>query len=66
MTHTIQITGIPEEMLERLDSRARERHVADRSEYVRELIARDLSGGSSVAPAEKQEQTIAEVLAPVP
>lgn len=67
MTHTIEVTGIPEEMLERLDSRARERHATDRSEYVRELIARDLSSGPEVSdtPAAKKEKTMAEVLAPI-
>ncbi len=52
-THTIEVTGIPDELLKQLDDRIRERG-GDRAAYVRKLIAKDL----------KTTPTLSEVLAP--
>ena len=51
-THTIEVSNVPEETLQRLDERIRERG-GDRDEYIRNLLDRDLS-----AP------TLTELLAP--
>ena len=51
-THTIQVSNIPEETLDRLDERVRARG-GDRDEYIRSLLDRDLR-----AP------TLTELLAP--
>lgn len=45
MAHTIKVSGVSPELLSRVDERWRERHFADRSEYVRELIRRDVLAG---------------------
>lgn len=51
-TKTITVTGVPEEMLHKLDARVRERG-GDRDEYIRSLLDRDLRG-----------PTLTELLAP--
>jgi len=45
-THVMKITGVPEELLQLVDNRVSERHYAGRSEYVRELIRRDMTEGT--------------------
>lgn len=47
MTHTIEVTGIPEELLRRLDERVRDVGT-DREQYIRDLLARDLERPSSL------------------
>jgi len=51
-THTIEVTGIPEETLRLLDDRVRQ-HGGDRAEYLRHLLEKDL-----------QSPTLSELLAP--
>jgi hypothetical protein len=51
-THTIQISGIPGELLRRLDERVRERG-GNRSGYIRELVEREI-----------RKPTLSEILAP--
>jgi metal-responsive CopG/Arc/MetJ family transcriptional regulator len=41
-SHTIKVTGVPEELVRLLDNRIKERHTAGRSEYIRELIRKDV------------------------
>lgn len=43
MSHTIKVSGVPDELLTKVDERWRSQHYSDRSEYVRDLIRRDLS-----------------------
>lgn len=43
-SHTIKVTGVPEELVKLLDERVKRRHGAGRSEYIRELIRRDVLG----------------------
>ncbi len=40
--HTLKVTGVSEELLRLLDDQIRARHVSGRSEYIRELIRRDV------------------------
>lgn len=42
MANTIKISGISDELLSRVDERWKGQHFADRSEYVRDLIRRDV------------------------
>ncbi len=44
MAHTIKISGLSDELLSRIDERWKGRHYADRSEYVRDLIRKDILG----------------------
>ena len=44
MAHTIKISGVSDELLRRVDERWKGRHYADRSEYVRDLIRKDVLG----------------------
>lgn len=44
MAHTIKISGVSDELLRRVDERWKDRHYADRSEYVRDLIRKDVLG----------------------
>ena len=53
---TIKITGVPEELVRLLDIRVKERHIVGRSEYLRDLIRKDVLGGNS---------SLMEILAPV-
>ena len=46
MAQTIKVSGIPDEMARKLDERWRSQHYADRSEYIRELVRRDLRAAS--------------------
>ncbi len=57
MEQTIEITGVSEELLSRLDERASQMGV-DRSSYIRRLIERAVAPPSSAA-------TLGELLAPV-
>src|SRR5579862_7828972 len=53
-THTIEVTGIPDSILELLDARAREKG-SDRNTYLRDLIERDV----------KNTTTLRDLFAPV-
>lgn len=56
-THTLEVTDVPEDLLQLLDQRA-ERQAKDRSAYVRDLLRRDLKTAAT------PEDSMAEVLAP--
>lgn len=58
-SHTIRVSGISDELLQRLDEKVRQQHATSRAAYIRELIRRDLQ--SPVMPA----RTLREILAPV-
>ncbi|HET6385132.1 MAG TPA: ribbon-helix-helix domain-containing protein [Armatimonadota bacterium] len=55
-SHTIKVTGVPEELVRLLDERIKRRHAAGRSEYLRELIRKDVLG---------EERSLREILAPI-
>lgn len=55
-SHTLKITGVPEDLVRLLDSRIKERHSVGRSEYLRELIRKDVL---------EKPKTLNEILAPV-
>jgi len=55
-SQTIKVTGVPEELVRLLDKRVKQRHAAGRSEYIRELIRKDVLG---------EPHTFREILAPV-
>ena len=65
-SHVVKITGITEELLGMLDDRVRERHATGRSEYIRELLRRDLLSnpaptlGNILAPVHEQGNAMAE------
>lgn len=42
MAHTIKISGVSDELLSLIENRWRGQHYADRAEYVRDLIRRDI------------------------
>ena len=46
-TQVVKVTGVPEELLRLLDDQVAKRHYAGRSEYVRELIRKDLLSGAA-------------------
>jgi hypothetical protein len=65
-SHTIKVTGVPEELLQLLDQRIRTQHATGRSEYIRELIRRDVlpsPGAPTGWPS--AEMPFRELLAPV-
>lgn len=59
-THTIEVTDIDEDLLRRLDQRARYQ-AKDRSAYVRDLLRRDLAREEAKAA----DKTFTEILAPI-
>jgi hypothetical protein len=54
-SHVVKVTGVSDELLGLLDSRVLARHATGRSEYIRELLKRDLIG----------EPTFRQILAPM-
>jgi metal-responsive CopG/Arc/MetJ family transcriptional regulator len=56
-SHTIKITGVSDELLKLLDERVRRRHAIGRSEYIRELIRKDV--------LEREDRSLAEILAAI-
>ena len=65
-SHTIKVTGVPEELLQLLDQRIRAQHATGRSEYIRELIRRDVLASSPLpAGRPSAEMPFRELLAPV-
>jgi metal-responsive CopG/Arc/MetJ family transcriptional regulator len=62
-SHTIEVTGISDELLQLLDERVRSQHAPGRADYVRELIRRDvLCAADTPTP---QRGSFREILAPV-
>ena len=59
-THTIEVTGLPDDVLQRLDSWMREQG-RDRSEFIREIIEEKLQDHENPTAA----STFAEILAPL-
>lgn len=59
-THTIEITGVPDDLLKRLDESV-QKHGGDRNGHIRELIER----GLKLEQAPHAGMTFAELLAPV-
>ena len=57
MTYTLEVTDVPEDLIELLDRRVRQQ-AKDRSEYIRDLLTRDLKSRS-------EAETMTEVLAPL-
>jgi Arc/MetJ-type ribon-helix-helix transcriptional regulator len=55
-SHTIKVSGISDDVLRLIDERVRRRHSVSRSEYIRELIRKDVLS---------EERTLAEILAPI-
>ena len=43
-THTIKISGISEDLLKRMDEKVRKQRAFGRSQYVRDLIRKDVLG----------------------
>jgi len=66
-SHTIKVTGVSGELLELLDQRIRMQHSTGRSEYIRELIRRDVLGSPGATPSAwpSAEMPFHELLAPV-
>lgn len=62
-SHTIKVSGMSDALLRLLDERLREQHSTGRSEYIRELIRRDVLGnrGNSLTA----DRSFREILAPV-
>jgi hypothetical protein len=56
-SHTVKVTGVSAELLQRLDRRIQQRHVAGRAAYIRELIQRDIR--------EAGDRTFRQILKPV-
>ena len=63
-SHTIKVTGVSDELLRLLDARVRAQHATGRSEYIRELIRRDVLPHSEGQPAHSGKSW-REILAPV-
>ena len=63
-SHTIKVTGVSPELLQLLDERIRAQHAAGRSDYIRELIRRDILGAPASGSAEPA-RSFREILAPV-
>ncbi|MFN3648429.1 MAG: hypothetical protein ACK47B_02515 [Armatimonadota bacterium] len=61
-SHTIKVTGVSDELLQLLDERIQAQHSTGRSEYIRELIRKDVLAArtGSAGP-----QRFREILAPV-
>jgi hypothetical protein len=63
-SHTIKVTGVSSELLDLLDQRIRSQNSVGRSEYIRELIRKDVidSGSGSRTPPVRPFR---EILAPI-
>lgn len=65
-SRTIKVTGIPEELLQRLDRHIQTLPVTGRSEYIRELIHRDVLESRATPPGwPSPELPFSELLAPL-
>jgi metal-responsive CopG/Arc/MetJ family transcriptional regulator len=49
-THIVKVTGVPDELLQLLDDRVAKRHFGGRSQYLRDLMRRDLLDAASANP----------------
>ena len=47
-SHTLKVTGVSPELLQRLDRRIKQRHATGRAAYIRELIQKDVLAASEV------------------
>ena len=47
-SRTIKVTGVPQDLVALLDQRVKDRHAVGRSEYIRELIRKDVLEQPSV------------------
>ena len=66
-THTIEVAGISDELLERLDERVRQ-WGGDRASFIRDLIRRELQRDSQLSeegPRPHSEMSFDEILTPV-
>jgi hypothetical protein len=66
-THTIEVAGIPDELLELLDERVRQRG-GDRASFIRELIRKELQRDvppSDEGPLPQSGMSFDELLSPV-
>jgi hypothetical protein len=63
-SHTIKVTGVSPELLQLLDERIRAQHAAGRSDYIRELIRKDILGAPASGSAQPA-RSFREILAPV-
>lgn len=64
-THTIEISGISDELLRRLDVKVREQNAPDRSTYILELLARDTEAEAEALGSEAPKNRFREILAPI-
>jgi|GEM_PF-2377144 len=67
-SHTIKVTGVSDELLQLLDQRIQTQHATGRSEYLRELIRRDVLGvreSGSATGSPTGVRSFREILAPV-
>ena len=58
-SHTIKVTGVSDGLLKLLDDKIVRQHASCRSEYIRELIRRD------VVPVDQKLRSFRELLAPI-
>jgi len=63
-SHTIKVTGVSGELLQLLDERIQAQHSTERSEYIRELIRRDVLGAPAYGVS-LRSRSFREILAPV-
>jgi metal-responsive CopG/Arc/MetJ family transcriptional regulator len=61
MSHVIKVSGVSDELLTRIDDRWKAQHFADRSEYVRDLIRRDILDRET-APKHPESGSIQSIL----
>ena len=47
-SRTLKVTGVPQDLVALLDQRVKDRHAVGRSEYIRELIRKDVLEQPSV------------------
>ena len=62
-SRTIKVTGVSDELLQLLDERIEAQHSTGRSEYIRELIRRDVLGNPTGVST--RTRSFREILAPV-
>jgi hypothetical protein len=55
--HSVKVSGLSDELINLIDARVRERHAAGRSEYIRDLIHRDVLS--------EPRMSLRQILAPV-
>lgn len=63
-SRTIKVTGVSDELLQLLDRRIQAQHSTGRSEYIRELIRKDVVG-TPTSGQSSPSRSFREILAPV-